>query len=129
MIKPPKATLRKATQHPNARAAQHYSIVKDLAQAPCAMLALEVLQSCPARRKALLSAIDGLDPTESSLITFDTEHSTPRLSHQLTFQIQVIVMDKPIHRIVVDEGVATSIMSISYWKALGSLPITPSPTC
>ena len=76
---------------------KHYSIIKDLAYDPCAMSALEVLQSCPAQHKALLSTIDSLDPMESSLITFDIEDNTPCLSHKLMFQIQVMVMDKLIH--------------------------------
>ena len=45
VIRPPKSTLRKTTHNPNARATQHYSIVEDLAKDPCAMLALEVLQT------------------------------------------------------------------------------------
>ena len=44
----PKAYTKRTTINPNARAAQNYSIVEDLAQSPCAMSALEVLQSCPA---------------------------------------------------------------------------------
>ena len=44
----PKASSKRSTINPNARAAQNYSIVEDLAQSPCAMSALEVLQSCPA---------------------------------------------------------------------------------
>ena len=44
---PPKGVLWKSSYNPNARAAQHYGIVEDLAQAPSAMSALEVLQSCP----------------------------------------------------------------------------------
>ena len=127
VIRPPKSTLRKTTHNPNARVAQHYSIVEDLAQAPCAMSTLEVLQTFPMQQKSLLSVIGGLVPMESNLITFDTEHKTPRLSHQLTFQIQVMVMKKIIHRTVVDEGESTSLMSISCWKALDSPPITPSP--
>ena len=44
----PKAYTKHSTINPNARAAQNYSIVEDLAQSPCAMSALEVLQSSPA---------------------------------------------------------------------------------
>ena len=44
---PPKSTLRKYVFNPNARAAQFHNVVEDLAQAPCAMSTLEVLQSCP----------------------------------------------------------------------------------
>jgi hypothetical protein len=53
--------------------AQNYNIVEDLAQAPSAMSALEVLQSCPAQWKALLKAIGGIDPTDTNLIVFDLE--------------------------------------------------------
>ena len=42
---PSKGVLRKSSYSPNARAAHHYNSVEDLAQAPSAMSALEVLQS------------------------------------------------------------------------------------
>ena len=113
MIRPPKAILRKKTHNPNTWETQYYSIVEDLTQAPCEISALEVLQTCHTQCKALLSTIDGLDPRESNLIAFDIEHYTPRLSHQLAFQIQVTVTEKLIHRTVVDEGETTSVMSIS----------------
>lgn len=49
VMKPPaKGILQKSTFNPHARAAQKYNIVEDLAIAPSAMSALEVLQSCPA---------------------------------------------------------------------------------
>ena len=47
ILRPPKASIRQATHNANARVAQNYSVVEDLAQAPCAMSILEVLQSCP----------------------------------------------------------------------------------
>ena len=79
---PSKGTLR-CTHNMNARAAQHYNIVEDLAQAPCAMSALEVLQSCPSQRKALLQAIGAVDSADASLLSFDLEHSEPRLPHSI----------------------------------------------
>ena len=48
MPKIPKGVFKKAFHNPNARDAANYSVVEDLAQTPCAMFALEVLQSCPA---------------------------------------------------------------------------------
>jgi hypothetical protein len=42
----PKGAFKKASHNPNARATQNYSVVEDLSQTPCAMSALEVLQSC-----------------------------------------------------------------------------------
>jgi hypothetical protein len=53
----PKGTFKKDSHNPNARAAQNYSVVEDLSQTPCAMSALEVLQSCPSQRKSLLTAL------------------------------------------------------------------------
>jgi hypothetical protein len=42
-----KGVLKHSTHNPNARAAHNYSIVEDMGKTPCAMLALEVLQTCP----------------------------------------------------------------------------------
>jgi ribosomal protein L44E len=44
----PKCAFKKASHNPNARVAQNYFVVEYLSQTPCAMSALEVLQSCPA---------------------------------------------------------------------------------
>ena len=43
ILRPPKSTIRKATFNPSSCASQNYNIVEYLAQAPCAMSALEVL--------------------------------------------------------------------------------------
>jgi hypothetical protein len=118
--------VRKSSFNPHARAAQNYSIVEDLAQAPSAMSALEVLQSFPTQRKALLKAIGGINPTDTNLIIFDLEDHIPRLPPQLAFQIQVVVSDKNICRTVIDEGASTCVMSIACWKAIGSPPLTES---
>ena len=45
--RPPEGAMKRTVHNPNARVAHNYNIVEDLAQAPCAMSALEVLQSCP----------------------------------------------------------------------------------
>ena len=45
---------------------------------------------------------------------------------QLAFQIQVVIADKRICRMVVDEGASTCVMSFSCWKAIGSPPLTES---
>ena len=70
---------------PNRRAksystvAHNYSIVDDLAQSPAYMLALEVLQSFPKQRKAFISALGTINPTDTCLMDFDLEKDTPRL--------------------------------------------------
>ena len=50
----PKGVLKRSTHNLNARAAQNYSIVEDLGQTPCAMMALEVVQTCPSQWNGLL---------------------------------------------------------------------------
>jgi hypothetical protein len=71
--------------NPHVHAAQNYNIVENFSQAPSAMSALEVLQSCPAQRKALLKSIGGIDPTDTNLIIFDLEDNIPRLPPHLAF--------------------------------------------
>jgi hypothetical protein len=90
------------------------------------MSSLEVLQSCPTQRKALLKAIGGIDPMDTNLIIFDLEDHIPRLPPQLAFQIQVVVADKNICRTIIDEGASTCVMFVSCWKAIGSPPLTES---
>ena len=87
VLRPPKSTLRKVLFNPNARAAQFYNVVEDLAQEPCAMSTLEVLQSCPTQHKNLLIALGALDPNNTNLIHFNVENYKSRLPHKLAFQI------------------------------------------
>jgi len=124
----PKNTIRKAVFSHNARAAQNYNIVEDLAQAPCAMSTLEILQNCLAQRRILLEALSAIEPQTSNHLMFSLEHFKTRLSHQLAFQIHTSICGKTIHRTVLDEGASTSIMSLSCWRAIGSLEVQQYPT-
>jgi hypothetical protein len=47
--------------NPKARSAQNYNIVEDITQAPCAMSALEVLQTCPTQRNSLFTSIGAFE--------------------------------------------------------------------
>ena len=91
------------------------------------MSTLEVLQSFPSQRKALLSTIGGIDPTDSNLLTFDLENFTPQLPHQIALVIQVGINGLNIHRAMVDEGASTSVMSFACWKAIGSPALSSFP--
>jgi hypothetical protein len=108
------------------RAAQKYNIVEDLVQAPSVMSALEVLQSFIAQWKELLKAIGGINPIDTNLIIFDLEGHIPRLPPQLAFQIQVVVENKNICRIVIDEGASTCVMLVTFWKGISSPPLIES---
>ena len=56
-----KGIFKKEFHNPNSRATSNYSVVEDLAQTPCVMSMLEVLQSCPAQRDALLTSLGSMD--------------------------------------------------------------------
>ena len=92
------------------------------------MFALEVLQSCPAQKKALLQAIGAVDFADASLLYFDPENFEPCLPHTIALQISVGCLGKNVHRTMLDEGVATCIMSYSCWQALGSPTLAASQT-
>ena len=127
ILHPPKSTLRKVVFNPNSKAAQLYNVVEGLAQEPCAMSTLEVLQSCPTQRKNLLTALGALDPDNTNLIHFNVENYKSRLPHKLAFQIIMKVVRKKVFRTILDEGASTSILSLSCWKSIGSPKLVTSP--
>jgi hypothetical protein len=128
ILHPPKSTIWKSTFNPNSRAAQNYNIVEDLAQALCAMFALEVLQHYPSQRRTLLASIGTFDLDSSNYLTFNLDDHQPRLSHQLSFQIDVVVQNQKIHQTILDEGASTCVMSLACWKGLKSLALNKSST-
>jgi hypothetical protein len=90
------------------------------------MSALEVLQTCPSQRNALLSALGALEPSGSKFIKFDVTDVNPHLPYHVAFQIHVEYSNYTIKRVVVDEGVATCVMSLVYWKSLSYPTISKS---
>ena len=128
ILRPPKSTLRKVVFNPNARAAQFYNVVEDLSQEPCAMSTLEVLQICPTQRKNLLTALGAMDLGDMNLIHFNPENLKPILPHQLAFQIITRVVGKKVFRTILDEGASTFVLSLSYWKSIGSIELVKSST-
>jgi hypothetical protein len=128
----PKGAFKKASHNPNARAAQNYSVVEDLSQTPCAMSSLEVLQSFPSQRKALLAALGSAETCNLGTIMLDTTDLKPRLPYHVAFQIVVAYTMKTftrnIFRTVVDEGASTCVMSLACWKAIDQPILSLSPT-
>jgi len=132
MTRIPKGAFKKASHNPNTRATHNYSVVEVLSQTPCAMFALEVLQSCPSQRKPLLTALGSIETCNLGTIMLDTTDLKPHLPYHVVFQI---VVDHPtktftcnIFRMVVDEGASTCVMSLACWKAIGQPALSPSPT-
>jgi hypothetical protein len=128
----PKGTFKKDSHNPNTRATQNYSMVEDLSQTPCAMSTLEVLQSCPSQRTALLVALGSTETCNLGTIMLDTTDLKPCLPYHVAFQIVVAYPTKTftqnIFHIVVDEGTSTCIMSLVCWKAIGPTILSPSTT-
>jgi hypothetical protein len=118
----PKGAFKNDSYNQNVRDAQNYSIAEDLAQTPCAMSTLEVLQSFPSQRKALLSALGVVETTNLGMIFFYPTDHKPHIPHHVAFQIVVVYATKSltqnIFRMVVDEGASTSVMSLACWKAI-----------
>ena len=85
----PKGVFKETLHNPNARAASNYSIVEDLAQTPCAMSDLEVLQSCPTQRDALLVALGSMD-SSSLMAKFHLSGVKIILPYHVALSIDVI---------------------------------------
>ena len=91
------------------------------------MSALEVLQSCPAQRDALLVALGSMD-SSSLMEKFNLSDVKIRLPYHVALSIDVIHGGKTIAREVLDDGASTCVMSLSCRKALGSLEMVPLNT-
>ena len=110
VLHPPKKTIWKLTFNSSTHVSQNYNIIEGLAQEPCAMLTLEVLQHCPSKRKILLSALGFVDPANSNCIMFNLDYFKTRLLHNLAFQIHTIVHGKSIHQTIIDEVASTCLV-------------------
>jgi hypothetical protein len=131
MTRIPKGAFKKASHNPNARAAHNYSMVEDLSQTPCVMSTLEVLQSFPPQRKALLTALGSTETCNPGTIMLDTTDLKPCLPYHVMFQIVVAYPMKTftwnIFCTVVNKGASTCVMSLACWKAIGQPILSPSP--
>jgi hypothetical protein len=58
---------------------------------------------------------------------FNLDNYASRLSHQLAFQVDVVVHNQQIHQTIMDEGASTCVMSLACWKGLKSSTLHKSP--
>jgi hypothetical protein len=127
-----KATFKKASHNPKESIAHNYSIVEDLAQTPCVMSDLEVLQIFPLQRKVLLSSLGTSETCNLGAIVLDPNDLKLHLPYYVAFQIVVDYTTKyftqNIFHTMVDEGTSTCMMSLACWKAIGQLGLSLSPT-
>ena len=92
------------------------------------MFALEVLQTCRPQRKALFSALGVSDDNSSTMIKFETMGVQPFFPYYVSLLIQVECLNMIVKCTVIDEGVASSVMSLSCWNGLGSPKLSQSAT-
>jgi hypothetical protein len=132
MTRIPKGAFKKASHNPNVRITQNYSIVEDLAQTPCAMSTLELLQSFPSQRKSMVSTLGVAKTSNLGAILFNPTILKPHIPHHVAFQIVVAYTKKyftgNIFHTVVDEGASTCMMLLACWKAIGYLELSLSST-
>jgi len=62
------------------------------------------------------------------VILFDVDLGDPLLSHQISFQIQVVVKKKNIFHMTIDKGASTCIMSMYCWTTINSPSLATSLT-
>lgn len=90
------------------------------------MSALEVLQTCPSQKKALLQSLGTIDHVDSQLMTFNLDKSELCLPPVIAFHISVTIHNLIIHRCIIYEDAFTCIMSTNVWKNLESPELIPS---
>jgi hypothetical protein len=72
--------------------------------------------------------LGSLDPCGSKVINFDVMDVNPHFPYHVAFQIHVDYTKYTIKGTVIDEGVATCVMSLTCWKAIGSPTLSQSMT-
>ena len=112
MPKIPKGIFKKEFYNPKYRAAYNYSVVEYLAQNPCAMSALEVLQSCAAQRDSLLATLGSMD-SSSLMEKFSLSDVKMLLPYHVALLVDVNHGGKTIGHTIIDECAFTCVMSLS----------------
>jgi hypothetical protein len=85
MTRIPKHAFKKASHNLDVRATHNYYVMEDLSQTPCAMSTLEVLQSCPSQKKALLTASGSTETCNLGTIMLDTTDLKPHMPYHVAF--------------------------------------------
>jgi hypothetical protein len=76
----------------------------------------------------LLFALGDLEPCGSKFINFYVTDMTPHFPYHVAFQIHVDYSNYTIKHTIIDEGIATCVMSLTCWKSIGSPNLSQSLT-
>ena len=90
------------------------------------MSTLEVLQTCPSQRKALLYALGVGDDSSPSMIKFETHGIHPHFPYYVSLLIHTECLNNTIMHTMIDGSVVGSRMSLACWKGLGSPMLSKS---
>lgn len=104
------------THNPHAKASHNYGVVDDLEQSPATMSTLEVVQTCPYQKKALLNTLGAIDPLDYHLMTFDLDQSTPKFPSSVALQIPFIIKNICIYHYVIEKDTLICMMSTKIWN-------------
>ena len=80
------------------------------------------------QRKALLTALGVNDDDSSSMIKFETAGLQPRFPYYVSLLVHIECLGMTVKRTMIDEGAASSVMYLAYWKGLGSPELSKSAT-
>ena len=90
------------------------------------MSALKVLQTCPPQRKSLLSTLGVANGSSPSMIKFENHKFQPHFPYYVSLLVHVECLNNTIKHTVIDDIITVSVMSLSYWKGLGSPTLSKS---
>ena len=90
------------------------------------MSTLSVFHSLPSQKKALLSYLCVIDPSDSNFMTFDLDNGDPCLPLSVAFQILVNIKNIIIHLCLFYEKEFTCVMLTHVSKHLDLLDSVPS---
>lgn len=114
------------THNSHAKDTHNFSVVDNLEKSSIYMYMLEVLQTWPSQKKALLTTLGVIYPSYYHLMTFDIDQSTPKFPSSFVFQIPDTIKNMCIYCYAIHEGTSTCVISTKIWKDLVSPTLVPS---
>ena len=76
----------------------------------------------------MLSTLGVNGDDSSSVIKFETARHQPRFPYYVSLLVHIECLGMTVKRTMIDEGAAASVMSLAYWKGLGSPNLSKSET-
>jgi hypothetical protein len=124
----PKGVLKRSAHNPNARACPKLFDCRRSGSNPLCDVGFGGAPDVSFIEECLVIYLGSLDPCGSKVIKFDVTDVKPRFPYHMAFQIHVEYTKYTIKHTVIDEGVATCVMSLTCWKSIGSLTLSQSMT-